>query len=296
MSDINEQIKNLNAYKWLPIEPIPDLDVDASIEMSVAELCLAFNVPRVFIDGRAYHDGLTEDAEFEIIEPKQLPMPIDLSDANEQIKNINDVVGRNLQCIAEHTVDLSLINRDSKVLDLGCRAFSWTNYMLGYVSKIVCVDADPDIEVPNIPVLFIRGAVHKNDDEVLSYRMSGNGTGNCLMPESLVPDDRKSRYLKVKTVSLRTISEISYVLFWDLIKFDIEGSEVPVLLSLTKPPARQITCEFHMHTGTTRDQVHRVFDHMGCLGYERVFQDFSRKHGLGENYWDVLFVLRDEIK
>lgn len=197
----------------------------------------------------------------------------------------------NLQCIAEHTVDLSLINRDSKVLDLGCRAFTWAKAILEYVEKIYCVDADPYIPIPDEPLRFICAAVSDKDDEVLKYKLFGNGTGNFL-EHGIIPKGRVHKYLEVKTASLKTISDIANTNFWDVIKMDIEGSEVPVLLSLAKPPARQITCEFHMHTGTTTDQVQRVFNHMNSLGYERVFEDFSRKHGLGENYWDTLFILK----
>lgn len=277
---------------WLPIEPIADINTNELIEFSIEEICLAFKVPSILIDGKQCNKEVTEDAEFEIIEPKQLPMPIDLSDANEKIKNINDVVGRNLQCIAEHTVDLSLINRDSKVLDLGCRAFTWSKAMLEYVDKIVCVDADPIIIQPEDErIIFLDGAIVPNGEPVhfVNFVVHGNGTGNYIDDGRPLP--KPGMGYRVASI---TIEEIQKETGWlDLIKMDIEGSEVPVLLSLTKPPAKQITCEFHMHTGTPRYTVESVFDHMHDLSYDIKHVDFSRKHGLGENFWDVLFVLKD---
>lgn len=58
---------------WLLIQVITDLDLDKIISFSAAEICAAFNVPEIFIDGKSFGANTTEDAEFEIIEPKQLP-------------------------------------------------------------------------------------------------------------------------------------------------------------------------------------------------------------------------------
>lgn len=214
-----------------------------------------------------------------------------MEEMNKRCKELSMSQTNNLQCIAEHTVDLSLINRDSKVLDLGCRSFSWSKAMLEYVDKIYCVDADPNIPMPSEQIRFLCAAVSDKDGEVVKYKVFGNGTGNHL-DHGIIPKGSAHKYIEVKTSTLETISGTASVLFWDLIKMDIEGSEIPVLLSLTKPPAKQLSVEFHMHTGTTKDKIHEVFSHLELLGYEKVFADYSRKHGLGENYWDVLFILK----
>lgn len=251
-------------------------------------------------------------AEFEIIESKQLPsnevlpdlgkcteatesgsddivekqinnMQIDFSDCNEQIDKIKQL--SNLQCIAEHTVDLSLINRDSKVLDLGCRAFTWANAMLEHVGRVCCIDADDDIRQPDDGrLIFMVAAVDEPNAGRKDLIKSGNGTGNYLKKA----DDKEGLYY---TVSLQFLCDFYNVDYWDLIKFDIEGSEIPVLLSLTKPPAKQLSVEWHMHTGTTKEKIHEVFAHLQSLGYARAYTDYSRKHGLCENYWDVCFIL-----
>lgn len=196
----------------------------------------------------------------------------------------------NLQTIAEHTVDISLIKRDSKVLDLGARNFTWSKAMLEYVDEIYCVDADPSIPIPESPLKLIRGAVSLFDDKRAWLWMHGNGTGNKVVPSELKV--RGHRYAEVKTITLKTISEIANVKMWDIVKFDIEGSEAGILLSLLEPIAKQISCEFHMHTGTQEETILKVIDHLRQW-YTVAFIDKSEKHGCGMNYWDTLFILKD---
>lgn len=200
----------------------------------------------------------------------------------------------NLHCIAEHTVDIGRLNRQSKVLDLGCRAFSWSKAMMEYVDEIYCVDADPDVLIPDKPLKLIRGAVSLFDDKLAWLHCSGNGTGNYIVPKDLKV--RNQIYKEVKTITLKTINEISNCPFWDVIKFDIEGSEIGILSRISKPIADQLSIEFHLHTGTKESEVQDVFKHLESLGYVKIFQDYSEKHGCGLNYWDVLFVLPVEIK
>lgn len=198
----------------------------------------------------------------------------------------------NLQCIAEHTVDLSLINRDSKVLDLGCRAFSWSKAMLEYVDKVWCVDADNSVKSydERLPVMNI--AVSDTNDKKMQFIKFGNGTGNHLH-RGTNPKPFKASEQVVKTLTLTAIVNAAFGDgMADLIKMDIEGEEILVLLSLKEPPAKQLSIEFHLHTGTPAETVHKVFDHLESLGYVRAHCDYSRKHGLPENYWDVLFILK----
>lgn len=198
----------------------------------------------------------------------------------------------NLQCISEHTVDISRLSRQSKVLDLGCRAFTWSKAMLEYVDEVYCVDADPDF-VANTPAgkgynLFL-GAVNDIGGLTMALHRSGNGTGNHVVHTGNMSS---GNYMPVKSHTLKDIGDSFNIPKWDLIKFDIEGSEIPVLLSLAEPPADQLSIEFHLHTGTKESDVEKVFKHLESLGYIKIFQDYSAKHGCGLNYWDVLFILK----
>lgn len=197
----------------------------------------------------------------------------------------------NLQCIAEHTVDLSLINRESKVLDLGCRAFSWSKAMLEYVDKVYCVDADNSVKSydERLPVMSV--AVSDTNDKKMQFIKFGNGTGNYLH-RGTNPKPSKATEQVVTTLTLPAIINAAFGDgMADLIKMDIEGEEIPVLLSLKKPPARQISAEFHMHTGTSEAQILEVIGHLSQW-YDLTFLDKSEKHGCGMNYWDVLFILK----
>jgi hypothetical protein len=195
----------------------------------------------------------------------------------------------NLQCIAEHTVDLSLINRQSKVLDLGCRAFSWSKAMLEYVDKVYCVDADRSVQSDSNRLPLLHASVSDTDDKPVHFITHGNGTGNFILRDGrAIP----ARY-KVQQSETATLSTIINSAFGggmiDLIKMDIEGEEIPVLLSLKEPPARQLSVEFHMHTGTSEAKILFAIQKMKALYYDVAYVDKSEKHGCGMNYWDVLF-------
>lgn len=198
-----------------------------------------------------------------------------------------------LKCIAEHTIDLSRITRDSKVIDIGCRAFGWAKAMLEYIDYIACIDADPDIEQPpGDKIEFINCAVcgpEERKHEFGTFIKYGNGTGNYLDDGRQKPRHHTKVYVPLVTINELT-ARLGYV---DLIKMDIEGSEIDVIKSLVSPPATQLTIEWHLHTGKTRHiDIKACFYHLEDLGYEKVFEDYSRKHGLGENYWDTLFILK----
>lgn len=196
----------------------------------------------------------------------------------------------NLQCIAEHTVDLSLLTRGSKVLDLGCREFTWSKAMLEYVDEVWCVDADPDVKVPESPLKLIRGAVLAYDDQPVYLKQWGNGTGNKVYEQC----ERRpnGKYVEARSITIKTISEIVRVKIWDVIKFDIEGSEIGVLLSLDVPPSKQLSIEFHIHTGTPNQNVDKAVKYLESLGYQTVQHELSAQHGAGINYWDSLFILK----
>lgn len=190
--------------------------------------------------------------------------------------------------IAEHSVDLSLLDRDSKVLDLGCRAFSFTNEILNYVDKVYCVEPDPSVTTTDERITLIHVAVGK-ENKLTRYVSFGNGTGNYIETNEPRPAECKVDYVPMWT--LEKILRYFAVDEFDLIKMDVEGSEYDVLMSLVRPPAKQITFELHQHTPKkrTQEEIDRLFEKLS-LWYEFKVIDKSEKHGCGENYWDVLIV------
>lgn len=196
-----------------------------------------------------------------------------------------------IEVIAEHSVDTSLLNRSSKVLDLGCRYFGWSKAMLQYVDKVYCVDADDTIETYEPRFNFLNVAVSNESEKYVSFVKYGNGTGNYINEGEPFPI--QSVISNVFCMNLKSVSKHFGVEFWDLIKFDIEGSETDILLNLKEPPATQITFETHQHTSKrkTDGQLQNMFNHLKQW-YNFVHIDYSRKHGLSENYWDVLAILK----
>lgn len=199
----------------------------------------------------------------------------------------------NLQCISEHTIDLSLINRQSKVLDLGCRSFGWASQMLHYVDTVYCVDADNDVRSFNKRMPVMNVAVSDTNDQVVQFIKHGNGTGNYIH-RGTNPKPAKCKEQVANTLTLPAIVNAAFggTTFIDLIKCDIEREEVRVIQSLTAPPAKQLSIEFHKHCGSTDEEVLWCFDKLGSLGYVLVFNDYSEKYGCGINWWDTLFILK----
>jgi FkbM family methyltransferase len=205
---------------------------------------------------------------------------------------------RNIQTIAEHSVDLSLLRRDSNVMDCGCRNFQFAKAIGEYVDYVICIDADPEVRQLNPAPHrfgFLNRAITTDKFEEKSDAFAtkllikhGNGTGSYIDDGRPRPDS----YSEIPVLTTR-IDELHHkdtiVRLWDLIKLDIEGAEIDVLLSLQGPISRQLSVEFHLHTGTPEAKVKQVFAHLGQW-YDMVHCDYSDKHGCGINYWDVLFI------
>ena len=179
--------------------------------------------------------------------------------------------------IAEHSVDLDLLQKESKVLDIGCRGFLFTDEMtrLGYNVFPVDIDQLPE----NRP--YYRVAITDYD-------------GKCGIHYE---NDKQATRIKEGTeascFTLESFSSACGVDVWDLIKIDIEGAELQVIQSLKKAPAKQLSIEFHLHTGIYGvNEVRLMEAKLSALGYQTVSHEMTAQHGAGMNYWDSLFILK----
>jgi FkbM family methyltransferase len=193
-----------------------------------------------------------------------------------------------VELVCEHSVDISLIKRYSRVLDLGCRNFGFANEMLKYVDEVYCVDADNSVKTDDPRIHLINVAVG-NENKIQEFVKFGNGTGNYLENGEPRPAEYKSELVQVWT--LEKISHYFGVYDWSLIKVDIEGEEYDLLMNLFRPMAIQITFELHQHTPKKRtaEEIHKLFNHLSKW-YEFKVVDESHKHGCPKNYWDILIV------
>ena len=179
--------------------------------------------------------------------------------------------------IAEHTVCLDLLPSPAKILDIGARGFGFTKYFDDRGDIVIPVDIDAFPHVRQFYQFAVSdycctaGIIHGADAQATRIEHGGEG---------------------VPAITLEKLMELCNVPFFDLIKIDCEGSEKEIIMSLTKAPAKQISCEFHCHTGAYGvAEVALMVAKLNSLGYKTVQHSFERRHGMGSNAWDSLFIL-----
>jgi hypothetical protein len=188
-----------------------------------------------------------------------------------------------LNTVAEHTYAPALLQQKSNILDLGCRGMQFTNHFRQFGHVVYPVDVD-----------LLEGLVPQRDyircaitGEVLGRVGIARKPGDPQATKVVAGDD-------IFTHTVESFSALIDVPFWDLIKIDIEGSELDVIRSLRKPPARQLSIEFHLHTGVygLREMI-TMEKQLDALGYKAIKHEKYKAHGCSENYWDSLFVLSE---
>jgi len=187
--------------------------------------------------------------------------------------------------IHEHSVMLSLLPDGANILDIGCRGFLFANYFGERGDKVYPVDID------NFSGRhYFQCAISDFDGDVFITR-SNDPQATSISKTLLV-----SPYMETETVGSRKLSTFSKfvgVQFWDLIKMDVEGSEYQIIMSLDKAPAKQLSIEFHMHTGVYGHyEMTLMEDKLKALGYYPAKHEMTSEHGAGKNYWDSLWILK----
>jgi FkbM family methyltransferase len=191
----------------------------------------------------------------------------------------------NIEVIAEHRVDTSMLPREAKILDLGCRNFLFANEMKRRGYNVTCVDCDPLIY----------------DAKNWFYNVAiTNYNGWAKIERSLDPQATKinprndgAPHDAVPAMTLEAFSRMVHIDLWDFIKTDVEGSELQIISSLKKAPSKQIEIEFHRHTGAYGDgEINEMVLALESLGYITVSHEKTSQHGLPPNYWSSLFILR----
>jgi hypothetical protein len=190
--------------------------------------------------------------------------------------------------VAEHSFEETLLPANGNILDLGCRGFLFANQLIVLGHRVITVDCDPLVNPGivkqnshyNLAVSNFIGnvkVVYTKDPQATRINNRNDG-----MPDNMVP-----------CITLEMLSKQCDVAMWDLIKIDIEGSEYEVIMSLTEPPAKQLSIEFHLHTKIyTTKEVQEMRWHLEDLGYQTVSHELTSQHGMGMNYWDSLFILK----
>lgn len=193
-----------------------------------------------------------------------------------------------VKIIHEHSYDPDLLPERANILDLGCRGFLFTRHMrqLGHVVAAV----DIDFLIPSDE--YFMCAISDFDGETGVDKSSPDQQATCMVGINKFRDRTKPVNI-VKCLTLPSFMRFVGVDFFDLIKIDVEGSEYQIIMSLEKALAKQLSIEFHLHTGVYGQyEMTLMEDKLKALGYIAVKHELTSEHGAGFNYWDSLFILK----
>jgi FkbM family methyltransferase len=154
-----------------------------------------------------------------------------------------------------------------------------------------CFAVEPNPEmfrlIPAGPCVTKYNLAVSHDEGPLEFYLSDNPENSSLMPIAAEPNARR---ILVEALSLPALFQRLDITSVDLLKMDIEGAEISLLMQAPDQllrGVRQITVEFHESSGrSTIDEVLSVIARLERLDF--VPLKMSLRH-----YGDVLFVNRD---
>lgn len=201
--------------------------------------------------------------------------------------------------ILEHTIEETIINKNGWILDLGCVNFEFSTEMKKYCNNVICVDPNPNIK--NIPdgVFYENVAITCNPTiDEMPYYIYNDINGYSLMN----PQNDICHLQRVERVKVTTIEKLMKkygISKFELIKFDIEGSEYSILENIDWKISKQYSIEFHdfrnMNPHTPNNEIYYT-NLLNKIEKDFVVVKHNATHhpgfsyGMGYNYWDSLFV------
>ena len=186
------------------------------------------------------------------------------------------------------------LDRSSTVIDLGAHRGEFSRQIIDrFGCRCVAVEANPSlldkVRAAN-GVEPLWGAITDRDGSSIFY-LSDNPEASTLSNEST---ELNGRRINVPTFTLESILRNLGISHVQLLKVDIEGAEIPFLLSVPEQITRlidQITVEFHDFCGlVSADQIQNVRARLASLNFEEI------NFGTGDRAWintNCLFVRRD---
>lgn len=168
------------------------------------------------------------------------------------------------------------LSKESVIVDGGAYCGQWTKYMMfTYNCWIFAIEPHYD------DAFFLRSIFcgSKKVTVVEAALWSVNGTGKLFLGNPLYKSSGCSMYNRFKTrriapVVTMTINKLmeQYVIDKiDLLKLNVEGSEVDILTSLSKSTAARISCIcFAPHDGkiVTKKAHNEMLKHLKSIGYK----------------------------
>lgn len=196
--------------------------------------------------------------------------------------------------IKEHSIEESLIDKNGWVLDLGCVNFQFSLELKKYCNNVVCVDPNPNITTIPEGVFYEKVAIVSDDKKEVDYFIYEDVSGYSLLnPNKDYCSLKEVR--KIKSINIEYIMKKYNINKFELIKFDIEGSEYDILDNIDWGVSKQFSVEFHDFRNMNPYYPNNE------LYYSNLFEKIKHKfhiikhnktheHGMGLNYWDSLFI------
>jgi len=198
----------------------------------------------------------------------------------------------------EHTIEESIIDKKGWVLDLGCINFGFSLAMKEYCDNIICIDPNPTIVNIPLGIHYEKAAIVIDDKSEVDYFIYSDIQSYSLLNPK---QDWCSleRVEKIKCLNFKSIMNKYGIEKFELIKFDIEGSEYEILSQMDWSITKQVSVEFHDFRFMNPHYPHNELYYESLLeklnGKFKVMQHKKTDHpgfplGYGSNYWDSLFV------
>lgn len=204
--------------------------------------------------------------------------------------------------IAEHTINESILNKSGWALDLGCIGFNFSSGIKSYVDNVIGVDPNPSIQpVPDIHFENVAVISNKSTESVYYNSYTDSQANSLLMPMNDICVFLSR--VKVKTTTIPDLMEKYGIKQFEVIKIDIEGGEYDLLDNMDFTISKQFSIEFHDFRNMNpyypnNDEYYSMLFYK-LKEYCDIVQHTKTHHpgfnmGMGFNYWDSLFVLKEK--
>jgi hypothetical protein len=210
------------------------------------------------------------------------------------------------EVIDNHSVAVDLLGNDygkesdkGWVLDAGARGFKFAaDIYARFFKRIITLD----------PSAYGTGRGSSSDGGPVEWCCDLQAALVCrrLRPKQLyliktddpsadyVSDEYKQPCTYIQSHTITELMEMFGIKQFDLVKLNIEGAEFEILDEWPGSIARQIVVSLHEHTQARRGRAEcdRLIAKMGQ--WYNVFNVvWEKKYGCSENYWDLVFILKE---
>lgn len=194
-----------------------------------------------------------------------------------------------METIAEHLVDVDLLPEKANILDIGCRGFIFTDEMRRRGYNVFAIDID-HLERSDYFRLAITDRIGYKE-VIRTNDPQATHTANAYFDRTLQGFITMNGNSMVYSLVLELFCDIINVPIFDVIKIDVEGDERGIIMGLNHAPAKQLSIEFHLHTGVYGElQVEEMVNKLVSIGYKIASHEKTSQHGMGFNYWSSLFI------